>query len=230
MTPSTTRTFPLRMARLGGAVVLAMAACQPALSANVSLSGSLAQDDSVQMFTLTLSAPGAVTVTSIGYAGGNRFNGSSVAAGGFDSVLYLFSSTGALLAQSDDGIAVPVDPVTGEALDAAFTTASLAAGEYTVALSQADNYLLGFNLSDGFAQSGNGNFSAAFGCSNGSFCDYQGNNRSSAWSINFSGQTLTTVLPEPGSMALLLGAFGALAALRRREGTGAARQPEVVAA
>mgnify|MGYP000252236632 CR=1 FL=1 len=39
-----------------------------------------------------------------------------------------------------------IDPSTGEALDAAFTTASLAAGVYTLALTQADNYLLGFNL------------------------------------------------------------------------------------
>lgn len=230
MNPSITKAIPLRFARLAGAALLAMAAWQPALSANVSLSGSLAQDDSVQTFLLTLSAPGSVSVTSIGYAGGSRFNGSSVGAGGFDSVLYLFSSTGALLAQSDDGIAAPVDPVTGEALDAAFTTASLAAGEYLVALAQADNYLLGFNLSDGFAQSGNANFSAAFGCSNGSFCDYQGNNRTSDWSINFSGQTLSTVLPEPGSMALLLGAFGALAALRRRDGAGRTRQPGLAAA
>lgn len=230
MNPSITKAVPLRLARLGGVALLAMAAWQPALSADVSLSGWLAQDDSVQTFLLTLSAPGSVSVTSIGYAGGSRFNGSSVAAGGFDSVLYLFSSTGALLAQSDDGIGVPADPATGEALDAAFTTASLAAGEYLVALAQADNYLLGFNLSDGFAQTGNGSFSAAFGCSNGSFCDYQGNNRTSAWSINFSGQTLTSVLPEPGSMALLLGAFGALVALRRREGAAAARQPEVAPA
>ena len=229
MNPSITKAIPLRFARLAGAALLAMAASQPALSTNVSLSGSLAQDDSVQNFRLTLSAPGSVSVTSIGYAGGSRFNGSSVGAGGFDSVLYLFSSTGALLAQSDDGIAAPVDPVTGEALDAAFTTATLAAGEYLVSLAQADNYLLGFNRSDGFAQSGNANFSAAFGCSNGSFCDYQGNNRTSAWSINFSGQTLSTV-PEPGSMALLLGAFGALAALRRRDGARQARRPGLAAA
>jgi hypothetical protein len=207
--------FRQRLALSAAAALLAVVAAQPALAANVSLSGNLASDDGVQILTLNLSGAGAITVTSIGYAGGTTFGGGSVAAGGFDTVMYLFSSTGALLYQSDDGVSVPTDPSTGEALDAAFTTASLAAGVYTLALAQADNYLLGFNLSAGFAQAGTGNFSAAFGCSNAAFCDYAGNNRNSSWTLNFSGNTLTSVVPEPGSLALVLAAGGALVGLGR---------------
>ncbi len=201
--------------RLAAAVVLALGASHAALAANVSWSGDFQQDDQITKFKLMLGGPGSVTVTSIGYAGGTDSKGNAVAAGGFDTMLYLFSSTGALLAQSDDGVSVPTDPSTGLALDAAFTTGSLAAGVYTLALTQADNSLLGFNLSDGFFQSGQGNFTSAFGCSNGMFCDYEGNNRTSSWALNFSGDSLGAVVPEPGSLALVLAAGGALVALRR---------------
>ncbi len=225
--------FCSRLVRTSAMALVAMAAAQPALSANVSHSGNFSRDDGVQMFTLTLTGPGAVTVTSIGYAGGTNSYGNLVAAGGFDSVLYLFSNLGALLYQSDDGVDVPVDPATGEALDAAFTTASLAAGLYTVALTQADNYMLGFNLADGFAQAGQINFTNAFGCNNGSFCDFMGNNRSSAWALNFSGDTLASVsvVPEPGSLALVLAAGGALVALRRprRDGSSSLHRTELAA-
>jgi hypothetical protein len=162
-----------------------------------------------------VSNPGTIAVKGIGYAGGADVNGNMIPAGGFDSVLYLFSNSGALLYQSDDGVGVPTDPATGEALDSAFATGVLAAGAYTLAIAQADNFLLGFNLADGFAHAGNGKFTAAFGCSNGSFCDYQGNNRTAAWTINFTGNALAAVIPEPGSLALVLAAGFALAGLRR---------------
>lgn len=217
MTASRLSAIRSRLAPLTAMAALALAAVQPASAANISLSGSFARDDGIQLLTLTLTGAGAITASSIGYAGGTLFNGGAVAAGGFDTVMYLFSSTGALLNQSDDGIGVGVDPSTGEALDAAFTTASLAAGVYTLALTQADNYLLGFNLSDGFARAFEGNFTSAFGCSNGSFCDYQGNNRTSSWAINFSGNTLVSVVPEPGSLALALAAGGLLLGLRGRQ-------------
>lgn len=220
-----------RTARRWAAALLATVVATPVLAANISLGGSLARDDSVEFLTLMLSGAGFVNVTGIGYAGGTDFAGNPVAPGGFDTVIYLFSSSGDLLYQSDDGVGVPTDPATGEALDSAFTTGVLAAGDYTLALAQADNYLLGFNLADGFAQAGNGNFTAGFGCTNASFCDYQGNNRTASWTLNVSGDTLAAVVPEPGSLALVLAA-GAMVAMRRarRTGRAPAQRPGFVAA
>lgn len=222
----------LRARKAAAALLLAVGAMQPAWSANVSLGGNFAQDDDIWTFELTLTGSGSITATGIGYAGGTTFGGAPVPAGGFDTVMYLYSSTGALLAQSDDGVSVGVDPATGLALDSAFTTGSLGAGVYTLVLTQADNYALGFDLSDGFAQSGAGNFTATFGCSNGAFCDYEGNNRSSAWAINFSGDTLASVvrIPEPATLALLLAAGGGLLASRRRQPAGPDRRPTAVPA
>lgn len=205
--------------RFAAAVVLALGASHSALAANVSASGDLLQDDQIRKFKLVLDGPGSLTVTSIGYGGGTNSKGNAVPAGGFDTLLFLYSSAGVLLYQSDDGLNAVVDPSTGLAADAGFTTALLAAGMYTVAMTQYDNFPNSFELSDGFSQSGQGNFTSAFGCSNGMFCDYEGNNRTSAWALNFSGSTLSSVVPEPGSLALALAAGGALVALRRTRRT-----------
>lgn len=218
-------TSCLRLLRVGAAALLALGTSQAALATNVSLGGNFLQDDNTWRFELTLTGTGSVTATSIGFAGGSTFGGANLPAGGFDTVMYLYASTGEMLAQSDDALDAAVDPLTGLALDAGFTTAPLAAGIYTLVLTQADNYALGFSLSDGFARAGAGNFTADFGCSNGSFCDYMGNNRSSAWAVNFSGDTLAAVarVPEPASLALLLAAGGALWATGRRRTTATTR-------
>lgn len=206
------------LARAGATLALSIAFVAPAKAVSVSLLGSFSQDDDVRQFSLVLTAPGSVTVTSIGYGGGTNAYGNSVGAGGFDSMLFLYASNGALVAQSDDGVNAAVDPSTGLAADAGFTTGSLPAGVYTLALTQYDNFALG-NLSDGFSRTGEGNFTPSLSgtCPATSFCDWGGNARTSTWYLNFAGSTLADVLiPEPGSVLLVLGAAGVLAGVRRR--------------
>jgi feruloyl esterase len=176
------------------------------------LNGTITQDDQISFFTLTVPTASTVSVTSIGYAGGTAAGGGAVAAGGFDSMLFLYNSLGTLVAQSDDGIGVPTDPATGLASDAAFSLV-LAAGSYTLALTQYDNFALG-NLAAGFSEAGQGNFTPTLsgGCNATKFCDWSGAARTGNWALNVD----ISPVPEAPTAALMLGGLLAFGAIRRR--------------
>src|SRR5215813_13417684 len=116
---------------------------------NFSFTGNFTQDDNVQLFNFTVGALSTVTLRTVSYAGGTNSAGTVISRGGFDPILALFNATtGALFGQNDDGTGVPTD-ITGVAFDTLLTT-SLAAGNYTVAVMQFDNFAVGPNLSNGF--------------------------------------------------------------------------------
>ena len=83
------------------------------------------------------------------------------------------------------------DPISGFCLDA-FIQSPLLAGSYTLVITEWNNSALG-TLSDGFQQTGNGNFTGAFGCGSGAFCLFDGTQRNSNWALDISG----TDVPEP---------------------------------
>jgi len=186
-----------------------------ASAAPVTISGNFAQDDQVAFIPITLTAANVLSVTSIGYAGGVDVNGVIVPRGGFDTMLFLYSTVGTLLAQSDDGLGVPTDPITHLAADAAFSIL-LGAGSYTLALTEYDNFALG-NLSAGFARAGNGNFTPGLSgtCSATAFCDWSGDARTSHWAINVSGASQMAV-PEPTTLLLAASAIALLGLSRKK--------------
>ena len=180
--------------------------------AALTFSGNFLRDDDVRLFAFNNLATGLVTIETFGYAGGTDPNGNVIPAGGFDPIVSLFDRvTGALITLDDDG-ASRTDPATGFAFDS-FLTLTLGPGMYFVALSEFDNFPLGPNFSDGFLETGNATFTAAFGCSNGIFCDIGGNNRTGNFDLAISGPQ---VVPEPGGLALIGLALPSLLALRRR--------------
>ena len=199
---------------IAGAV---LALASQAQSAVVSFSGQFAQDDSFAVHAFTTSASGQITIESFGYAGGLNGSGQNVAAGGFDPVIALFSSSGAFIAGADDG-AARVDPLTGSASDPLFSWL-LEAGSYFIAVSQYFNFPNG-DWSDGWGESG-ANFTDVFGCAAGQFCDASGLDRSNAYNVSISGDNLVVAeVPEPGTLALMAGALGAFVWGRRRERRG----------
>jgi len=179
-----------------------------------SFQGALATDDGVALITFTANGTSTVTLRSYGYAGGTQANAAVVAAGGFDPIVAIFDGSGALVTQADDGPdPVPADPVTGAQLDSNLSVV-LPAGTYTLAVVQYDNVALGPTLADGFAESGIPAFTAAFGCSNGQFCDVDGFNRTSSWALDVLGVESASV-PEPSLLVLSMIGVAALALSRR---------------
>lgn len=178
--------------------------------------GTLAGDDEVRFFALHLPGPAQVTVRTLSYAGGTDALGSIVPRGGFDPVLAVFDGAGTLLGQNDDGGAdVPADALTGATFDA-FLVLALAAGDYTLAVSQFDNLALGPTLADGFERTGQGAFTTGFGCPDAqpAFNDVSGVagcGRSGAFAVE-----VAALVPEPASAALLLAPVLALGVRRHR--------------
>ncbi|MPV86027.1 DVUA0089 family protein [Ostreibacterium oceani] len=147
---------------------------QLSLAADFSFRGQLSNDDEFLLFNFAVDETSDVTLITHSYAGGVNSRGEIIPQGGFDPILSLFDSAGVLIDNNDDGSCseVPVDSVTGECYDT-FLTARLDPGEYTVSITQYDNFPRGENLSDGF-----------LGANTTGFVDVTGNTRTSSWAFD----------------------------------------------
>ena len=197
-------------------VILATAAAPFVVAGDFSFAGSLAADDSLQLFTLTLASNSTITLQTHSYAGGLNQLGGGVPRGGFDPILAVFDSGGVLINENDDGYSnVPADSVTGQHWDSYIQT-TLAAGTYTISLTQYDNFPNGPKLGNGFVRMGQPQFTSAFGCSNGGFCDRTGDNRTAHWEFDVVGAASASAVPEPAIPALIVAGMAFIGALRSR--------------
>ncbi len=181
-------------------------------------------DDDARAFEFTIAQDSIVTIETVSYAGGFLVGfGFDDPGGGFDPVLSLFDGAGLFIDDDDDDddFIGPgnVDPVTGEVFDA-FLQPTLAAGTYTLVITQFDNFFdggVGDPLSNGFLLTGDPFFTAPFGCDAGQFCDFSfpSDSRSNRFAINLSAEALE--VPEPAALAMLgFGLLGVGMAYRRR--------------
>lgn len=173
-----------------GAMVTTFGLGNAASAADFSFRGTFAQDDDVQLFDFSVLTPSAVTFRTYSYAGGTQADGTIIAGGGFDPVLTLFDGNGKFVAANDDDDSgtVAQDPKTGQGYDSLLNLV-LAAGNYTVALTQFGNFTNSANLADGFRQAGNGNYTSGFSrCTTDSpFCDFTGTLRTNQWAFDAQG-------------------------------------------
>ena len=236
LVPLLTRAVPASPQKASAVLAFAVGMCFSlnAAALNFSFEDSFSKDDDVALLSFSADGVSMVRVISYGYGGGTLSNGNVVNPGGFDPIITLFDAGGLKVVDNDDasssGCSVGTDPVTGFSFDACIDK-TLAAGTYTVALTQYKNFALGPNLLNGFERDGEPSFTAGLsggGCTNGQFCDVSGhptgNNRTSNWALDISNVTLAAVgpvvssVPEPMSYMLLsLGLAGlGLNQLRRR--------------
>ncbi len=184
-------------------------------AASISYSGSFTHDNDVRLLSVTIPTTSTVTFRSFSYAGGLNSSGTVIPSGGFDLALDLFDASGVLINETDDDVSghVSSDPVTQQTFDFYLQT-TLAGGTYSVAIVQFDNFANGPNLSNGFLETSS-DFTGSFGCTNGTFCDVTGVNRTANWAFDIS-QTPAVATPEPAASALLVTGLGALGLLARR--------------
>ncbi|SFI65789.1 DVUA0089 family protein [Albimonas pacifica] len=214
-------TFPLTAALLAASTFGASAL---PVTENYSYTGTFAQDNSVVLIDFTVDAPTTVTLRSYSYDGGEMADGTVVAAGGFDPILSLFDSAGALIDYNDDSA---VDDTWDVLLQV-----SLSAGDYTVAISQYNNQVIDGDLANGWVFDEQPWFTATnYPCSASMFCDFNGDSRTSAWAFDVLNVTVATVVddgngggsasavPLPAAAPLMGAALGLLGfAARRRRG------------
>ena len=201
-----------------------------AMTDTITLSGAFTRDDDVQLFDVVIASTGSVDFRSFGYGGGTTPAGQTIAAGGFDTALTLFSGAGVFITDNDDGAGAAVDPSTGMPGDARIT-ANLTPGQYILALTQYDNFALTPNLSDGFVESGNRNFTADSSftpgppCASGLFRDISGSAgqcRTGNETVSFANVASATArpisaVPEPWAGWLLGAALSFLVPGVRRK-------------
>lgn len=194
--------------------LMAMAASlatTPAQASSQSFTGSLAAADpnDVKLIQFTLASAATFTAQTWSFGGsgnapgGTNAAGAVIAAGGFDTYLSLFSGFGPgalFLASNDDGLCPPGTP-SPTCADSTLHLVSLAAGDYTLALSTFGNFSFAENL--GVGTLGDGFIG---------FGDFDGRSALFAVDINTA---FATALPEPTTLTLLALGIVSLVLMRR---------------
>lgn len=162
--------------------LLAMANEASALTA----SGNFVLDADYTIVPFSLLVGSTVTIETTSYANG-----------GFDPLLTLvgpFSGpSGSVIAENDDKDFI------NNILDS-FISIDLSAGNYEVVITQSLNQLNGASVPP-YTFTKTGNFTGTeYGCSQGSFCNYSGENRGTNWSLNI---TAVPTVAEPETLALM---------------------------
>jgi hypothetical protein len=202
----------------------------PAVAFAVPLSfvGSLdpGNPNDVYLAMFSVASSSEVTIQSYGYGGsagapgGTNAAGTVIAPGGFDTYFSLFNGLGptaTFYASNDDGGCGPATAVNGACEDSRLDL-TLAAGEYTLALTLPNNYSIAENY--GYGSLGDG-FIGLQG-------DYYDNNSGEVRSSNFAfdiagdavgeaGGSAPAPTPEPSTLLLMTtGVAACLGATRRR--------------
>jgi hypothetical protein len=206
----------------------------------VSATGSLATPEDVFLEQFTVTSSTAVTVHTYGFGGGTNAVGAAIPSGGFDSLVALFS--GAPMSASilmSGGNSIASDPTTTQFFAGCppagtvsigtesicgdnTLTATLAAGAYTLLLSDADYQPFAFNPGDPSPYDLTSSSSYA-DLTQGVFqtCTDRGDcinpNAKFAADLLFASPGPPTPVPEPGSLLLLGSGLAALMSARSRQ-------------
>jgi hypothetical protein len=211
-----------------------ISSCTTTGSGAISCTGTIdtPEDYFLKSFTVSGGGPQLITIQTFGFGGGTNAAGNVISAGGFDSLVALFSSAPEtiLMAGGTPIASIPgstqffpgCPPAGMVSIGGTPTcgddklTATLSPGTYTLLLSDA-NYIpfavspgppISSLLSDGFADLSPGVFQT---CTNTGACITPDGH----FAVDISGVPVTPV-PEPGTLPLLVSGLTALVYTRRR--------------
>jgi hypothetical protein len=193
--------------------VAAVAAAVPGSAQTISDTGSLLNPEDTVLINLALVADGSVTLQTYGFGGGTNAAGAVIPSGGFDPFVGLFSGTGpgaAFIDGTSDILTnyspgcppagtVTIGSIPGQCGDVNLQFTGLAAGTYTVLLSDAaylpsavfeDSGVLG----DGFVDLTGGVFQT---CYDANDC----NTDTANWALDIT-TSVPSPVPEPPSVEL----------------------------
>jgi hypothetical protein len=201
------------------AVVIALAggACVAGFGETISDTGTLMSPEDSVLINIAVVANGSVTLQTYGFGGGTNAAGDAIASGGFDPFVGLFSGTGSgavflngtsdILTNYSPGCppagTIAIGSIPGQCGDVNLQFSGLAAGAYTVLLSDAaylpdavfeDSGVLG----DGFVDLTGGAFQT---CDDENDC----NTDTANWALDITtsgGSTAPSPVPEPSSAEL----------------------------
>jgi hypothetical protein len=205
-----------------GFAALALSASTVARASGTSLTGTLADPESTFDYTLNLASTSTITLQTYGFGGGTNQAGQAISAGGTDDFLAIFAGTGDGATILTDGFGNPYGtsldisnygsfvgcPPANTVSDFGSTTCgditmtipNLAAGTYTIVLSDGDYFANAVfdngTLGEGFTD-----------LTGGTFCNLQDStgvdcpNISGAYALDITGLP-AAVTPEPPSLLL----------------------------
>ena len=206
----------------------------------VSYTGTLSSSTDTAVFVITLGTAGTVDLQTYGFGGGTNASGTLISAGGTDPFLAVFSGTGSGATMVTDGSGNPYatsldqsnyenpffggcPPAGAPAIggsaqcgDITMTLTSLAAGTYTVVLSDGD-YVPNAFYDNGTLGEGFSDFTGGVFCNiviNGVACpDPLGG----AYALDITTPSAMSPVPEPGTLGLFGSGLVGLTFLSRRQ-------------
>ena len=185
--------------------LLAFSSCSSA--AFITFTGTFVDDDERFYMPFTVTDTTDVTITSFGYSGGDLLDTTFIPEGGFDTVLFLFSSIGEFIKDNDDRSLTSFD---AEIIE------TLTAGSYVAVLVQYNNFLNGA-VQGGVIDFNDDSLWAGSGAMN--FEDINGDSRTGDYAIQISSDRLVTddaAKVSAPSTLLLFSLLLLLPALRRK--------------
>jgi hypothetical protein len=234
---NTRRNAALKFSALAVLAMSFIASVSPAFADSASTqsyTGTLANSESVFQTTVKITAGDGIVLQSFGFGGGTNASGTAISAGGTAPEVAVFDTTGGIVT---DGMgnpygtsialgnyptfmgctlgeaAAPVIGGTPQCGDVTMTLDDLAAGDYTIVLS--DSLYIANAIFD------NGNLSEGFtDLTGGQFCNLEINgvacpNTSGNYALDVTTITPAVATPEPTSL-LLLGSGLLVVCFKRR--------------